>query len=112
MGFVSKPMLEGLVGLDGRLQFTVCVVQSSGGYHHSRSKERSSPSMVPNQHCGLTRLSCNDFPHIHITRIFIFICIYIYILYILYIIYIYTHTHIYIVIKEKTNNIFFVLKVI
>ena len=77
MGFVSKPMLGGLVGLDGRLQFTVCVVQSSGGYHHSRSKERSSPSMVPNQHCGLTRLSCNDFPHIHITRIFIFICIYI-----------------------------------
>ena len=64
MGLVSKAKLEDL-GLDGQFPSTVHGARRRRVYHR-RSREGSSPSMVPNQHCCLTRQPYDDFPRIFI----------------------------------------------
>ena len=48
------------------------MVQSRSGYHHHCSRKSSSPSIVPNQHCCLTKQPYNDFLHIYMLVLFFF----------------------------------------
>ena len=49
------------------------MVQSRSGYHHRCSRKSSSASIVPNQHCCLTKQPYDDFLHIHMLVLFFYL---------------------------------------